>query len=507
MAPSSGKACGQADPSPWLPTQTRSQVVPFVDRGTHPMQYKAHIPAGVTFAAIVTLVSGQPLDFLMLIGGGIGGALPDIDVSGEDNQGSAVQHLGTKASSAMDKTLVLSPVAKLTRPLAVAFDAIILGPACRIWRFLATKALGPAYKAIAKSGFGRMLHLDRDDPSVHRGGLTHSLFSMLLFSVPLLPLCMLLHTPQLWVGIMWGMLSHLVCDAFCKSGVKFLWPWVPNIGFRNEDGVGGKEGIKLLPAGALMKTGKCPTRSELKSHAGQRDYAEYRKYYLLEVGWQRLFQVLAVVVPVMVVLGVGPASGKIAFAGNMFDITHKEEAAALQQMSSSVVPVSESDPSVTTSDDASKVAEGRGTRVDEHKGPTSLTYGDIDASTLPAGIVKMPDESLWVAGVGRVTADTLNDPALMLTEEEKGRLLTAATWQRIGNGEAVNDAKETVTGIVEGITGNNGGTQGQAQQQQQGGSTGGIEIPHGLIGTDGDGNGFFGFHGLTPFTTGNDQQT
>lgn len=470
------------------------------------MQYKAHIPAGVAFAATAMLVSGRPLDFIMLVGGGIGGALPDIDVQGDHNQGSAVQHLGTKASSAMDKTVVLSPLAKVTRPLAVAFDAVVLGPACRIWRIVATKVLGPAYKAVARSGFGRLLRLDRDDPSVHRGGLTHSLLSMLLFSLPLFPLCMLLHAPQLWEGIMWGMLSHLVCDAFCKSGVKFLWPWVPDIGFRNEDGVGGREGIKLLPASALMKTGKCPTRGELKSHKGRRDYQECKKYYLLEVGWQRFFQVLAVVVPVLVALGVGPASGKVAFAGNMFDLAHKEEAGALQRLGSSVIPVSESDPSVTTADDASKVADGRGTRVDEHKGPTSLTYGDIDASTLPAGIVKMPDESLWVAGVGRVTAETLSDPALALTEEEKGRLLAAATWQRIGNGEvtkdvtnAVNDARDTVTGIVDGVTGNGGTDQGTTSQ---GSSMGGVEVPHGLIGIGGD-NGIFGFQGLTPFTSEN----
>lgn len=479
------------------------------------MQYKAHIPAGIAFAATATFLTGQPLDLLMLVGGAVGGALPDIDVSGEDNQGSAVQHLGTKASSAMNKTVVLSPIAKLTRPLMMVFDAVILGPACRIWRFIATRILGPAYEALADSGLGRAMKLDRDNPAVHRGGLTHSLLSLLIFSLPIFPLCMLLHVPQLWVGVMVGMLSHLVCDAFCKSGVKFLWPWVPNIGFRNEDGVGGKEGIKLLPARALMKTGKCPTKAELKSHRGSPDYEECKKYYLLEVGWQRFFQILAVVIPVLVVLGVGPASGKVALAGSTYDIANKETADAVLQVGESAAPVADADPSVTTADDAAKFANGRGTRVDEHKGPTSLTYGDIDATTLPAGIVKMPDESLWVPGVGPVTADTLNNPALMLTEDEKSRLLAAANWQRLSNGELAEGVTSTVNDLQQGANDFLGGLVGQ---QQQGATDtaapvpapvvdGGQALPQqspgidldGLFG-DGTGNGLFGFQGLTPFT-------
>lgn len=489
------------------------------------MQYKAHIPAGIAFAATATLLTGQPLDFLMLAGGAIGGALPDIDVSGEDNQGSAVQHLGTKANMAMSKTVVLSPMAKVMSPVTAVLDAVVLGPACRIWRFLATRLLGPAYEGLAGSGVGRAMRLDRDDPSVHRGGLTHSLLSLVIFSIPIYPLCMLLHVPQLWAGIMIGMISHLVCDAFCKSGVKFLWPWVPNIGFRNEDGVGGREGIKLLPARALMKTGKCPTRSELRSHAGRPDYDEFKKYYLLEAGWQRFFQLAAIAIPVMVVTGIGPASGKVALAGTMFDFANKDEAAAVQQVGDSVTPVADGDPSVTTATDAAKFAEGRGTRVDEHKGPTSLTYGDIDATTLPAGIVKMPDESLWVPGVGPVTAETLSDPSLMLTEDEKSRILAAANWQRIGNGEvaegvsgAVSDLQQGANDFLGGVTGQqqgggatapgaqptanaNGGQETQGGDQQGGDtSQSGSGFSLGDLFGGGSGNGIFGFNGLTPFT-------
>lgn len=479
------------------------------------MQYKAHIPAGIALAATVTLVTGQPLDFLMLVGGAVGGALPDIDVSGDDNQGSAVQHLGSKAGSAMSKTVVLSPIAKLTRPIGAVLDVVVLGPACRIWRFLATRLLGPAYMAVAKSGIGRALRLDRDNPASHRGGLTHSLLSLLVFSLPLYPLCMLLHVPQLWVGTMVGMISHLICDAFCKSGVKFLWPWVPDIGFRNEDGVGGREGIKLLPARALMKTGKCATRGELRSHAGRPDFSEYRKYYLLEVGWQRLFQALAFAIPIMIVAGVGPASGKVAFAGTTYDIAHKDAAMITKSLSLSVLPVNDSDPSVKSAKDVAKVADGRGARVDEHKGPTSLTYGDIDATTLPAGIVKMPDESLWIPAIGRpVNSETINDPSLMLTDEEKGRILAAANWQRIGNGEIADgvsetvsnltqNAKETATETFNGVVGAvTDSTSSQDGTQDQDNVAQNIDIPSDGIDInlpDGD---FFGFHGLTPFTQG-----
>lgn len=469
------------------------------------MQYKAHIPAGMAFASAATLLSGDPLDLLMIAGGAIGGALPDIDVAGDDNQGSAVQHLGTKASSAMSKTVVLSPLAKLTRPVAMVFDAVILGSACRLWRLLATRVLGPAYMAVAKSAFGRAIRLDRDDPSAHRGGLTHSLLSMLIFSVPLYPLLTLLHARQVWVGIMWGMLSHLVCDAFCKSGVKFLWPWVPDIGFRNEDGVGGREGIKLLPAGVLMKTGKCSTKAELDEHRGHADYDEFRKYYRLESGWRRFFRSAALVLPVMVVLGVGPASGKVAFAGTTYDIMHKDEQAAISDLTGTVSPVNETDPTVTTAGDASRFADGRGTRVDEHKGPTSLTYGDLDANTLPAGIIKMPDESLYVASSGAiVSAESLSDPTLMLTDDEKSRLIAAANWQRIGNGEAAQEVSEAIDGAKQQASDFFDGLLGQSTDitligapETDGGGTPVVQVQD----TSDDGD-LLGFHGLTPFTQG-----
>lgn len=470
------------------------------------MQYKAHIPAGIALAATATLVSGQPLDPLMLIGGAIGGALPDIDVSGEDGQGSAVQHLGSKATAAMNQTVVLSPIARLLRPVASVFDMLVLGPVCRLWRLLAQGVLGPAYLAVARSGLGQALRLDTDDPSAHRGGLTHSLLSLALFSLPLFPLLMLLHAGAVWVGIMWGMLSHLICDAFCKSGVKFLWPWVPDIGFRNEDGVGGKEGIKLLPAGVLMKTGKCPSRSELKAHFGSPDFDECKKYYLLEVGWQRFFQVAALVVPLLVLLGVGPASGKVAFAGSTYDLQHKDDAKALQATSSSVDPIDASDPSATTVSEAARVADGRGSRVDEHRGPTSLTYGDLDANTLPGGVAKMPDESLWIPGVGPVNAETLNDPSLMMTDDEKTRLLAAATAQRLSPSnvqQTVSDAVEGAKqGVEQGAEAVQQGVTDVAEQVQE--NSGGITI--GAPGNEThidlpQQNGVLGFHGLTPFTS------
>lgn len=518
------------------------------------MQYKAHIPAGVTFAALAMWVSGSPLDLLMLLGGAFGGALPDIDVQGSDGQGSAVQSFGTKTNVAMRKTVVLSPVARVLSPVTTVLDKIILTPACKLWRLIATKALGPAYRAIAKSGLGRALRLDRDDPSVHRGGLTHSLFSMVLFSVPILPLCLLAGVPQLWLGIMCGMLSHLVCDAFCKSGVKFFWPWTPNIGFKNEDGVGGRDGIKLLPARCLMKTGKCTSKKDLERHRGSRDYPMLRKYYRLEKGWQRAFAVLAVLVPVLVVLGVGTGSGAIAFAGTVYDVAGKHaverqgesaqtasvegQAGGSDASRASTAATAEAAASDGTSSSASADG-GRGTRVDERKGPGSLTYGDLDANVLPAGIVKMPDESLWVAGVGPVNAETLANPNILLTDEERNMLLAAAKWDRrkdlqTSMEDAANQVQETAGNLVEDAQQTaedlaNGGIKdilngGSAQTGHDnglilpdyggtfnlngGGSSddgGSSNLGDGLLGDMsgqplGGSDGSIGFNGLTPFT-------
>lgn len=501
------------------------------------MQAKAHIPAGITAAALATLLSGAPLDPVMLIGGAIGGALPDIDVAGDDGQGSAVQHLGERASGAMRSTVVLSPLARVTQPVGQAFDLVVLGPLCRGWRLLAGRALAPAYLAVAQGPVGRVLRLDRDDPSAHRGGLTHSLLAMGLFSLVILPLCRLAGVPRLWEGIMWGFLSHLLCDAVCKSGVKFLWPWAPNIGFRNEDGVGGREGIKLLPAGALMKTGKCTSRAELRRHLGERGYGDLAKCYWLETGWRVLFQLTALAVPAMVVLGVGPASGTIEVGPWSFDVAGKQAAAALASTTDQTLPVEDQvgavsqadaqvaqadadDPLVTSASDAAQVDGGRGVRVDEHKGPTSLTYGDVDATALPRGIAKMPDESLWVLGVGPVNTETLSDPSVMLTDEEKQALIAAANWQRrsgSGGGLAgLADDRQVAEDVTSGNGGGIGGLLGGDGPSvgpiggtlpdgndliidpgtPSQGSDGGI-----LDGLLGDG-GIMGFHGLTPFTQG-----
>ena len=66
-----------------------------------------------------------------------------------------------------------------------------------------------------------------------------------------------------------------------------------------------------------------------------------------------------------------------------------------------------------------------------HICPTSLTYGDLSVAELPKGIVKLPDESLWIVNVGPVNEANLNDPRCSYTDDEKARLLQAANAQRI----------------------------------------------------------------------------
>lgn len=79
----------------------------------------------------------------------------------------------------------------------------------------------------------------------------------------------------------------------------------------------------------------------------------------------------------------------------------------------------------------------------EIKGPLSLTKGDVSIRRLPKGIMKMPDESLWVIGVGPVSKANLDNTGgrWIFTEEEKEELLRYAAAQRF------EDIPTSVSGV------------------------------------------------------------
>lgn len=139
-----------------------------------------------------------------------------------------------------------------------------------------------------------------------------------------------------------------------------------------------------------------------------------------------------------------------------------------------------------------------GTTIPEHAGPTSLTLGDLGLDELPAGIAKMPDESLWVIGVGPVTKENLDNPKWVFTDEEKARLLAAAGAQR------ANQLPDIVGDLAQGAADAAGDAANEAGEAAEGA---GNAIGNWLsslfegAGIDlGDGTGIFGFQGLTPYT-------
>lgn len=495
------------------------------------LNYHAHIPAGIAFAATACLVTQQPLSIPMVIAGAIGGALPDID---HPSGNGAVSSLGKKAGQVLNSAS--GHHARFLVTIGAVFDAIITKPIVHLWLAFARGVLSPLYMTMYQS-FGKAIGWSGDDPSEHRGGLTHSLMFIIGTSLIMLPIsAFLLHDCLVWIGLELGILSHLFADSVCKSGIKWFWPWTPKMGFYDGTHEQGN-GIRLLPVSWCMSTGKCPTKEDyLCLGYGTKRYKEMRSAYYKEKGWQWAFKALAVTSCFLCLTGV-LGSGGVAWGATQVTTqgiaTRKDtgtievaQAGDAGTQASDDVNATKPDGADATSDDVEDAQDDDVTSSVEDAGPTSLTAGDIDAATLPKGIIKLPDESLWVVGVGRVTADTLESPSLMLSKDEKARILAAATAQRlndipdgaataidaaksvVGNatnatGNAISNVTNTVTNATGGLSGTAGNAisdfnSGYIASNGNGKNSGGISGFLGSLGSSGTGG--FGFLGLTPYT-------
>lgn len=480
------------------------------------MNYHAHIPAGIAFAATACLVTGHPLSIPMVIAGAIGGTLPDID---HPSGNGAVSSLGKKAGQVINNAS--GHHAHFLVTLGVVFDALITKPLVHLWLAFAHGVLAPLYMSMYRS-FGKSIGWSDDDPSEHRGGLTHSIAFMLGTSLIMYPIsAFLLHDTLVWAGLELGILSHLFADSVCKSGIKWFWPWMPRIGFYDDTHEQGN-GIRLLPVSWCMNTGKCPTKEDyLCLGYGTKRYKEMRSAYYKEREWQWAFKAMAAAACILCVTGVlgggGVAWGATQVTTNGVSTRHGEGIVAVTQADDSGSSGTQaSSDGNTSSADVNAAQDDDVTSSVEDAGPTSLTAGDLDASTLPKGIIKLPDESLWVVGVGRVTSDALDSPSLMLSKDEKSRLLAAATAQRLNDipdgaataidaaksaaGNATNTADDAVSGVANAasnaISDFNSGY--VANGGSSGGGGGGIMGLFGSLGSSGTGG--FGFLGLTPYT-------
>ena len=523
------------------------------------MDYKSHAPAGLALACGVAVVTGMPIHIPYLIGSVIGGLLPDIDQSQSKVNslgtaiGTASANAGKKIASKTKTGKTIPIIGILIQGLGMMFDKFILRPLTTLWRLFAQHVLGKIYKAIYDKFHMGKHGWSSQDPWVHRGGATHSLLFLLWSSFFILPISWLISLIPpggspfwFWLGCEIGVISHLLCDAVCVSGTKFFWPWFPKIGF--EGATGGKKGhdIRIVPKALQMKTsakigqGKNGTRyqlyrrekKEIINSLGKNteEYKEFNHWYYRKNVYKWTIIVMAVLLFLILIFGIGPASGLIAWGNEYISITKPQVASQInKEVHDSMTVLPDTDPSkvvpntnLTSEEDAKKekndtssdnsnssqnentqnteteLVVSPGEAVPETEGPTSLTFGDLDIEELPKGIVKLPDETLWVVGVGPVNKVNLESPTLSLTQAEKDKLLTAAAAQRMQDlpgeaGQAMKDAADTVADTAK--------------------STGNffVDLLNNLFGVnsngENDGSGIFGFKGLTPFTdTGNTEE-
>lgn len=457
----------------------------------------------------------------LLIGGAVGGALPDIDT-----EGAAIEKMGTKSASAARKALNKmgsggKMVSRLMAAVGSAVDLIFLGPLGKLWRFLSENLFGRVYLAIYRFGsfgannksLGEVLHWNGDSkPWAHRGGITHSFSFMITSCVFTAPVAFIFQSPDFLLGCELGIVSHLFADSLCKSGVKFFFPFQPKIGFDNENGSGRGRDIRLLPKGLQVSTGKDRiTDAELNNYPDQAKALKDRKLRFREKLWQWIFRVSALICIVLLVVGFAGRTGGVAFSAPIFGgepIASIELPIGEQQSNTaqwnqgrsssaqenteqtsdsadasdnnaiadtgnqSQQQIEPENGTVSATQDTGESANVSGSQVDiasaggelagvnpykfdtgssttkpEIKGPTSLTGGDLSIRALPKGIMKMPDETLWVIGVGPVSAANLDNPKWMFTKEEKEMLLRAAAAQRL------EDIPNSISSIFKGPAG------------------------------------------------------
>lgn len=479
------------------------------------------------------LISGQPLQIPFILGGAFGGALPDID-----HENSAIYSIGEKAAQSAANTHrivhipVLHALTRLSIAIFAVIDKIVMGTVGKLWSWLAHGPFTTLYKWCYRT-FGKSMGWKYDkNPAAHRGGFTHSFLFLIGSSIITLIPSLLMGSLWFWAGCEVGILSHLYADAQCKSGVKFFWPFAPKIGFTDTGGQNRGRDIRLISPKLQMSTGYCTDRSEyIDLPRNSKEYKLKKKYYWLETGWRILFKALALVFIVLTVAGIGIGSGAIAWNKNVIPITGKAQTLAAENDDSSDMrnqsgngqaASSESNDSSKASNGASQSADESTvtkksdgtTTVAESKGPTSLTYGDLSVTELPKGIVKMPDESLWIVGIGPVNQENLNDPRCSYTDDEKARLLQAANAQRIAElrgtaadalkaaGDSVGDAIDNATNSLNDAsnTATNGASKGGNWLFNFLNSITGMNVGSN-VNTDSIKKGpQWGFIGLTPYT-------
>ena len=153
------------------------------------MMGKTHMLVGATAATSFLYFTTGTLEPVVIIAGALGGLLPDVD------------HPNSTISR---KNALLSVASYLYRLLLKAFAFFINIP----------------FKMLKNNGvkIGEL-------SAGHRGPLTHGLLGVLLFAVVLFPV--FLFNSSIYIGLLIGILSHILIDMLNPQGAPLLYPIYP----------------------------------------------------------------------------------------------------------------------------------------------------------------------------------------------------------------------------------------------------------------------------------------
>lgn len=381
------------------------------------MKYASHIPAGVAFAATLNIIIGAGLSVPMLVGGMLGGVIPDMDI-----QGSAAESTTNKSFKAVKKVIPGSRNNSITKGLNIItkiIDGIILKPFAMIHRFIAKRFIDPLYYMIADNVDAyEKWGWSKDKPSAHRG-FTHTLLFIFIFCLPIAIINFVLTgTLFFTLGMLAGLISHLWCDSMCRSGIRWFWPFIPKIGYPDIRGQKIGDGIRFLPPSKQVSTGAVQSLKEIEHLKGSREYDEKLTLFKRERRWQHGIMAY-MIIACIILLGVTGAkmsnpdtanatdnSPGIIFAPekqeNKKDITNEKDDINNNSIDNDIMGL----PSSTTTG-------------------VSKTLGlyDVDTRTLPSVLVKLPNGRIVFADGSEITEANLQDPQLhYLSNEIKGQL-------------------------------------------------------------------------------------
>lgn len=152
------------------------------------MRYQTHTLFGATLATVAMWIGGVAIMPVVIALGAFGALIPDFD------------HDKSKGSN-------LNPLFKMLSIFTIGF----------IWLFnLTFNLIGKVINAITP------LHI-RPLSKIHRSPVTHSLMTVIVVAFATFPMTLFV-SKWWWIGLVSGVLSHVLIDSINPSGTPLLWP-------------------------------------------------------------------------------------------------------------------------------------------------------------------------------------------------------------------------------------------------------------------------------------------